>query len=193
VDVVRRHKNCWVKLNRMGDTSEGLSEMLNLTFLTPGRSFADTPFNDGCHLMEATTARLTPLSILFAVPPGKDDLAAMLEATHGHFALVCPDVHQVLEAAHSYQPDVVVIDPTIPGWKRLAQELSSTFGRRQLTLVLLKSQDVVLRGHAKQRDFDWELPCPVLSSEFERLLWAICQKRHSVKNLKCNDNEEMIG
>jgi len=124
--------------------------------------------------MERKLVRPAPLAVLILAAEGRRDMAEMLGAVRGHFALVCDGTDVDMNAVRDFQPDVVVIDLALADPVGVRAALASEFGGNGLVFVGVS-------GDTAREDvlscFDHQLEAPVLGCELEQLLWQISSQR----------------
>lgn len=125
-----------------------------------------------------------PLSVLLVLGDSPADVAVMLEGMRGHFALSCQGAAQALEAAEAFEPDVVLIDRSLPGVAEFQQRLSALLNRGGLTFVALASSDDQTDAPLLASDgFEYEFAPTTAMCELEQLLWRINLQREADRQL----------
>jgi hypothetical protein len=121
---------------------------------------------------EPHVLRTDPLDILVVSAAGRPDAAGLLSGLRTHCALVCTSARQALDAAHGFDPHVVLVDLRVPGSRSLARDLAARVG--PATAFIALAPPAARRSKAGRSDvFHYHLATPAAASELEHLLWRV--------------------
>jgi CheY-like chemotaxis protein len=118
--------------------------------------------------MASQVIRNGPLNVLVALAGADGAAAQILPALQPHYALVCSDPAQAVEAARQFEPDVVLIDCRVPDPSALIRSFSAAAGARNIVFVAMP-----FAAGPVPAGFHYSLPVAATASELEHLLWQI--------------------
>jgi hypothetical protein len=121
-----------------------------------------------------------PLSILAVVSDQEPCRPGVLAALKRHYTLFCQSVQQALESAPSFEPNVVVYDPSLADGDFLAHRLNDSFANHETAFVALRSIESELELSAEIR---YSLDAPISESELESVLRQIGHQLESDRSL----------
>jgi hypothetical protein len=121
--------------------------------------------------MDPNPTRIPPLNILIVPADAQPDIATGLSALKSHWSLVCPVEANVVETAHRFGPDIVIVDELAKGLLTLPYQLAATASGPNPVFVVMCRSAVGTR--ALPPGYAHCLPLPATAAELDQLLWQI--------------------
>ncbi|HEX4591169.1 MAG TPA: hypothetical protein VH120_14620 [Gemmataceae bacterium] len=123
--------------------------------------------------MQPDVIRRAPSSVLVVLADADRDASQIVSGLQPHYALVCTNPAEAVEAALPFEPDVVLLDLRIADIGTVIRNLTQAAGGRRLVFVAMPES--VGSAAEPPAGFSYVLPLPATAGELEQLLWQIRQ------------------